>query len=1070
MFENGGLLPGPGVILAGPTYTVWLGHARAGASGGHFHGVPPGRSVLPAMSPAPEVRKTVTVIFTDVAGWTALGEDLDPESLRGVMSRYFEAMRSVIERHGGTVEKFIGDAVMAVFGVPAVREDDALRAVRTAVEMGSALDSLNEGLERDHGVRLRIRTGVHTGEVVAGPDTREILATGPAVTVAARLEQAAEPGDILIGDPTYQLVRDAVEAEPLGPLELKGRSAAVRTWRLLGVAPGARGVERHLESMMVGRDQELATLHEALDRATATGACQVVTVMAEAGVGKSRLAEEFAHRVADDATVVQGRCLPYGEGITFWPVAEAVRQLAGIDPRDDTVTATAKVARVAADDPDATGVTAHVAAAIGLTDVVHPVQETFWAVRRLLEAAARTRPLVVAFDDIHWAESTFLDLVEYLWGWTTSSPILLLCSARPELLEARPGWGRGSPNVSTVTLRPLSREDSETVMANLRPGGLDPAVRTRIVEVTDGNPLFIEEIVRMLNEEGRLAAAADDASGFQLPATITALLDARLEGIPAGERAVLQRASVMGKLFSWTAVAELSPAAEEPQVGADLQSLVRRALIRPERAEFAGQDGFAFCHVLIRDAAYRSIPKGTRADLHARFARWLASTAGAVDEYDEVVGYHLEQACRYGADLGAPEQGVADDGARHLVAAGLRALGRNDFPAACNLLSRAVRLLGDDDVFRIEVLSDLASALVETGDVDRARTVLTEAARRATALGDHRLLAHAVVQTWLLLGEADENTRPDTAQEMDHAYQVFESHGDEKGMCRALRARGEVEYLAGHIAARGRYCEQALVHAQRANDAAQQAEIFHLLCVDLNLGPTPVPDAVRQCEALLAEHADNRSIVGSAFHALAHLRGMQGEFDEALVMSDRFRSMLWDSGAAYAYWFFAEVPFSIEMLAGRPAEAITVLADANEHLTELSGEPDLMLAAMLAQALYTAGRWDEARAQAELARTCAVPTSQRQARGVLAKLLARDARPVEAEQMAREAAAFYAGSDMLIDHGFALLNLAEVLHLIGRPAEAGATASAAIELFELKGDVVSAASATARQRDWAIST
>ena len=356
------------------------------------------------MSHEPEVRKTVTVVFTDVTGWTTLGESLDPESLRRVMSRYFDEMRRAIERHGGRVEKFIGDAVMAVFGIPSVREDDALRAVRAAAEMREKLEILNEELERDHGVSIQIRTGVNTGEVVVGADLAEVLATGAPVTVAARLEQTAAPGEILIGEPTYRLVRDAIEVEEAGLLDLKGKSQAVEAWRLISVTAEAPGVARRLASPIVGREAELASLHQALDRAIEGRACQVVTVLAEAGAGKSRLAAEFTRSLEDTATVVHGRCLPYGEGITFWPIAEVVKQLSGIDTQDEVREATAKIETLLVGDPEAATVTDHVAAVIGLADIAYPIQETFWAIRKLLESIAATHPLVVAFDDIHWGE------------------------------------------------------------------------------------------------------------------------------------------------------------------------------------------------------------------------------------------------------------------------------------------------------------------------------------------------------------------------------------------------------------------------------------------------------------------------------------------------------------------------------------------------------------------------------------------------------------------------------------------------------------------------------------------
>jgi class 3 adenylate cyclase/tetratricopeptide (TPR) repeat protein len=1022
----------------------------------------------------PEVRKTVTVVFTDVTGWTSLGEDLDPESLRRVMSRYFDEMRRVIERHGGRVEKFIGDAVMAVFGIPSVREDDALRAVRAAEEMKGQLEILNEELARDHGVRIQIRTGVNTGEVVVGLDLAEVLATGEPVTVAARLEQTAAPGEILIGDPTYRLVRDAVEATDAGLVDLKGKSTPVRAWRLIQVTPEAPGVARRLASPIVGRERELALLHQALDRAIKERMCQAVTVMAEAGVGKTRLAAEFTTSLGDVATVARGRCLPYGEGITFWPIAEVIKQLSGIDANDEVREATMKIEALLVGDPDAATVTDHVAAVIGLSDVAYPVQETFWAIRRLFESSARTRPLVVALDDIHWGEATFLDLVEYLWGWTTSSAILLLCSARPALLDVRAAWGGGNANVDSIKLDPLTPEQSDLVIENLLAGGrLDSGVRARISEVAEGNPLFVEEILRMLVDDGLVArtdgrwSPVGDLASFDIPPTINALLDARLEAIPDGERAVLARASVMGKLFSWTAVAELSPDDDRPLVGTHLQALVRRAMIHPERAEFAGEDGFAFSHILVRDAAYRSVPKEIRATLHQRFARWVeAKAAPAVEEYEEIIGYHLEQSFRYRRVLGPAgdrDRQVAEEGARRLAAAGGRAYARNDVPATVNLLTRAIALLDDDDALRLALLPDLGAALAEQGDLERAREVFAEASSRSEAFGDARLGAHAAMQHWLTLGEGDTAAMQ---REAERAFEVFEAAGDERGMCRALRAQGEVDYRAGRLAARDRLMERALGHARRAGDAREQAALYSVLSVDLNLGLTPATEAIRRCEEVLAEESGNRTIAAAMFHTLAHLRAMRGDFDEAMSLAEQFRGILRDNGAISSFWFYAEVPFNIKMLAGEPEQAVGILTEANERLEQM-GEANGILAGILSQALYATGDLREAQRNAELASAFAMPSVRQAARGVLAKVLARDGQHREAESMAREAVAFFEDTEFLIDHAIALMDLGEVLHLGGRPEDAASTVEEAIDLFERKEDIASAQNARQIQEQFA---
>src|SRR5215207_2967374 len=410
---------------------------------------------------AREQRKTVTVLFCDITGSTALGESTDPEAVGALLARYFGRMRGIVESHGGTVEKFIGDAVMAVFGIPRVHEDDALRAVRAAAEMRDSMAALNRELERELQVTLSVRIGVNTGEVVTG--TAERLATGDAVNVAARLEQAAQPGEILIGHETLRLVRDCSEVEAVAPLELKGKAEPVPALRLVSglVAP-----ERSHASRFVGRERELQSLAAAWERVQAPARCELVTVVGDAGVGKSRLVAEALDAV--EAHVVRGRCLPYGEGITYWPVVEVVKQLAAL-PSDPAAAAAIR-------------------SLLGESDVGTSGDEIAWAFRKLLEEQA---PLVVVFDDLQWGEETFLDLVESTALLSAGAPLLVLCMARPELVEQRPGWP------GTLRLEPLPAEQADELIGDQVSGGL----RERIAHAAGGNPLFISEMLAMAAED-----------------------------------------------------------------------------------------------------------------------------------------------------------------------------------------------------------------------------------------------------------------------------------------------------------------------------------------------------------------------------------------------------------------------------------------------------------------------------------------------------------------------------------------------------------------------------------------
>ena len=615
------------------------------------------------------------MVFCDLAGSTALGESIDPEALRALLARYFERMSRIVERHGGTVEKFIGDAVVAVFGVPMVHEDDALRACRAAVEMRDALPEL--------GVRGRI--GVNTGEALTSSD--DLMATGDAVNVAARFEQAAQPGEVLIGESTRALLLDVVETEPVEPLTLKGKSEPVPAYRLVSVLDMP---ERSHDLRFVGRDTELAQITDAWDRAQVQTRCELVTIIGDAGVGKSRLVAEAL--AAAEARVVRGRCLAYGEGISYWPVVEVVKQL--------TVLPSDPIAAVA------------IRSLLGESDVATNGDEIAWAFRKLLEEQA---PLIMVLDDLQWGEEAFLDLVESTALLSAGAPLLLLCMARPELVERRPGWP------GTLRLEPLAPDEADKLIG----AGVPEELRARIAHAAGGNPLFISEM---------LAMAADNAE-VEVPPTLKALLAARLDQLDEPERRVLERGSIEGEIFHRGGVQALAP--EETQVTTRLAALVRHKLVRPDRAQLPGDDGYRFRHLLIRDAAYDALPKAVRADLHARFAAWLDEHSDTLVERDEIVGYHLEQASRYRAELGQPDASLADHAAARLTAAGNRAIDRQDYRAGAALLDRAAELVRPhrtDVALELESASAHADADDDVHAVVRSVEAITE---RAEAAGDH---------------------------------------------------------------------------------------------------------------------------------------------------------------------------------------------------------------------------------------------------------------------------------------------------------------------------------------------
>jgi class 3 adenylate cyclase/tetratricopeptide (TPR) repeat protein len=1016
-------------------------------------------------------RKTVTIVFTDVVGSTSLGERLDPEVLRRVMTTYFDRMRAVLERHGGTVEKYIGDAVVAVFGIPELREDDSLRAVRAAADMRTALADLNRELEGRYGVAIEARTGVNTGEVLSEEDRPNAPLTSDATNTAARLEQTAGPGEILLGDSTYRLVRDAVEVEPVGPLELKGKSATQTAWRLLEVSPEGPGIARRLDSPIVGRDRQLSLLQEAFDRALTERACRLVTILGPPGIGKSRLAAELIDWLEGRATVLRGRCLPYGDGITYWPVAEVVREAAAISEGDAPDDAAARIAALLGGHEEAGVIAERLGSVLGLTGAAAPTQETFWAVRRLLEALAERRPVAVVLDDIHWGEPTFLDLVEYLAGWSTGAPILLLCLARPELMNTRPSW---TPDATSMRLEPLTEEDSERLIDNLLGRApLEEEVRAHIRQVAEGNPLFVEEILRMLVDEGLLRrddgrwTAAGDLSSIAIPPTIGALLAARLERLSPEERAVIQRAAVVGKVFWWGAVTELSPDPEQAAVGGHLQTLVRKELVRPDRSRFAGEDAFRFSHILIRDAAYAGTTKELRAELHERLADWLERRAAdRLTEFEEIVAHHLEDAHRYRTELGLDGDigpRVAARAARHFAAAGERALARSDMPAAINLLSRATALMEADDPQRVMLAVDLVEALSDAGEIERAGEVLRDASGAVDRLGDDRLRAHVSMGELYIMDIEGSKDVELVERSGLRAAEVFRKHGDDRGLARAWDMIGAARWWAGRAAGAEEALERARRHAAAAGDPRKEADTMLTLSAVLVQGPQPTGEASRRAERILEEHPGNRTVEAYMSHALAHLRAWQGRFDEARRLARRYRDILRENGQEANWADSAECEGDVELLAGNVDQAVRIITEGQRRFDEM-GVTQTTNLPFLARALDAAGRWQEAEGPATRAVEGGHPLWKMLGQVVLAKVRARQGRTEEAERLAREALEATQKTDYLTFQGRAALGMAEVLELLGRAEEATPFRRQAVRVFEQKGAKVLAEQARSDPR------
>ncbi len=764
---------------------------------------------LGVVVPAREVRKVVTVLFCDLTGSTAIGDRTDPEALRALMRRYYETARVVLERHGGMVEKFVGDAVMAVFGIPVATEDDAVRAVRAAVELRDTV----------HELGLEARIGVNTGDVVAGEG--DTLVTGDAVNVAARLEQAAGAREVLLGDATMRLVRDATTTEPVS-LTLKGKPEAVPAHRLITLDTTVTGVARNLDTPLVGRARERDRLRSDFDDALATRTCRLFTLIGPAGVGKSRLVADFLASVGESATIARGRALSYGEGITYWPLVEMLIQL-GAEPADAIRSSPA---------------------------------DTQLATRAIFEATAERRPLVLVLDDVQWAEPPMLDLVEHVVDWSRDAPIFMLCIARPELLDLRPGWGGGKMNATSILLEPLGEAEAIALADSLLDGiELDAETRSRILAIAEGNPLFLEE----------MAALAREARGVvSVPPTIRALLQARLDTLNEAERTVIERGAVEGKVFHRGAVMALAPEADRAGVGGQLLSLMRKELVRPDRTQIAGDDAFRFRHLLIRDTAYDSLPKAVRAELHERFGDWLAAH-GDLLEQDELVGYHLEQAAGYRRELDADDPRAVDLASRaadHLAAAGHVAFERRDTSAAGALLDRS-HALAAAGPRRRAIVPELIDVLDHSGAASDIAPLIEE-----LAAGDEMDRARAGVARISVDTFGDGRTVDDCRRTLDSAEEVLRRAGDVVGLARLEVARGWAEWGA----CRGDLSLEAFRRAWTLFEAAgihgYRIELIDQIAGSLVFAGTDAADAQSELDKLAASiGGDGGPLFDAAFAA-----------------------------------------------------------------------------------------------------------------------------------------------------------------------------------------------------------
>jgi DNA-binding SARP family transcriptional activator len=973
---------------------------------------PPNEADAGEQEPRPEApsrRKTVTVVFCDLASAAPPGGSRDPEASQALMARAFERAAAIVATYGGSVKRLTGDALVAVFGMPVVHEDDAVRALRAALELREALP--------EFGVEPRL--GVNSGEVVT--DSGDALVTGEAVNLAARLQQAAGAGEILAGAETWALAGGAVEGEELEPLELTGKAERSPAFRLLEVG---KLPERSHQSLFVGRSREIELLLEAWARVVGDGRCELVTVVGAPGVGKSRLAAELIAGL--EAAVVAGRCLSYGEGIGYRPVVEVVEQL---DAR-----------------PADTFAASILDTLLGENETATTPDEIAWAFRKLLEQEA---PLLVLFDDIQWGEETFLDLVEQA-GLLCAGPVLLLCLARPELAERRPNWQ------VALRLEPLARNEVEQLFPASVPAGL----RERIARAAGGNPLFVTEMAAMATSGG---------DQVTVPATLRALLAARLDQLEAAERGVLESGSVEGEVFHRGAVQALG--ASGTPVGPRLAALVRRELIRPGRPLLPGEDGFRFCHLLIRDAAYEALPKATRAELHERFAGWIEQYGGELVERDELVGYHLQQAYRYLEELGASESEtgpLGEKAAGFLAAAGRRAAIRGDYRAVVNLLESALSLGVPDLSERLQLQVELGLALGQTGRRAEAEALLDATVEAAAEHGERGLAARARVRVSAFrLGGDPKVGAPETIPVAEQAIRTLEAVGDALGLAEAELLLDEALSRAGRRAESLAALERALAHAQLAGATAIRRRIVEMLADRICAGPMPVEEGIKRLEAIIGANGDDRVLEAVVRRQLAFTLAMAGRFSEAHAHVEASRPILDEVNLTHATWGYSrwQVSRTLELTGDVEAaekDLIALWLYYRNSRGQASSAPAMHASATLALLCCDQNRWEEAAeylSYGEEVDRSPPPYGKVYAFKRLsarARLAAHAGSHADAVGLAQAAVPLAAAFGNPNHEALAWLTLGEVERAAGNQAEADDAVERALELYDRKGNVAAA--------------
>jgi DNA-binding SARP family transcriptional activator len=989
----------------------------------------------PEPASPPDVRRGADRRLVTVLGGRFTGR-ADPEAMGPLLVTAAREAATIVARHGGSFLTGLDGDIVGIFGVPQSHEDDVLRALRAADELSAHVAAVSASQL----LGLTLGIGVDTGEVVAQSSEQAPTLAGEPISVAVGLARQAAEGEVLLTDATRRLAGGMIRAE-----------STAGAWRLQSLVANR---PQWLAAPIVGRDRELETVRAVMARAEREPATHLLTVLGDAGVGKTRLAHELATGL-DGVTVLSGRCPSYGDTMGLWPLREALTGASGAPSRD-------AIRELLDDAEDADRIADVVARALDLGDGPPAAAEVPWAFRKLLETMAQRAPVLLIVDDGHWAQPPLLELLDHLVDWLTTSPVLLLCLSRPELLEMRPRWGGGHDRISSLVLCPLGDGEALQLLEN-HPGGSSIATyeRGQILRTAEGNPFFIEQLLAMHLEDPAWHA------GGPVPPTVRGLLAARLDRLGPGERELVNRAAVIGREFGSSVILDALDGEARAAANQDLHSLVRRGLIRPQRSPLGGEDRLAFHHVLIRDVAYHSTPKSVRCRLHEELARWLQRRGR--DEDDEIIGYHLEQAFGYRRELESFSDGMrrlAVDAGEHLAAASRRAILRGDAQTAARLLQRSVELFEHGARRRPDVLLALGAALMDTGDFQAAEPVLLAALEGARALGDELLEARASIE----LSNQRLYLDPDVEIEdmlavAERSIAAFGRAGDDAGLARAWTHVGLLRWGRCECAEAERELERALSYSRRSGRTRDRLDTLDLLARATVLGPRPVDDGIVRCEAI-KEQADGDLVVLAVTDTmLAVLEAMRGRIDVARERYRKTRERLGGLGllfrlAGLEMWIArAELTAGDAARAEAPrAAAPTVLARAPHHARLPTA------AAYLARVYFAQDKLDEAdafaRVAAERSWTRDIGT-QVLWRGTRARLLARSGDGRRAEEHARFAVAQARSTDVIPLHADALTDLAHVLIGRGRHGEALGALDEALVLHERKGNRASADSAAA---------